>query len=138
MTMHIQIPSWVYLLIGWIGGIVATVIGSWLASKIRVYHDSKRSHHDELKSKVLTPLRDVLAANLQVFRHQKGVVNEAWDRLSYAKDARAEEDAGRHGSVLKIVDPWTDAFSFGRPGESTVGSRLRAAEAACLDKTPGY
>jgi hypothetical protein len=108
--MHIQIPPWVYVLIGWIGGIVATVIGSWLASKIRVYHDSKRSHHDELKSKVLTPLRDVLAANLQVFRHQKGVVNEAWDRLSYAKDARAEEDAGRNGSVLKIVDPWTDAF----------------------------
>jgi hypothetical protein len=98
------------VLIGWISGIVATVIGSWLASKIRVYHDSKRSHHDELKSKVLTPLRDILAANLQVFQHEKGVVNEAWDRLSYAKDARAEEDAGRHGSALKTVDPWTDAF----------------------------
>jgi uncharacterized protein (DUF2384 family) len=110
MTTHIQIPPRVYVLIGWIGGIVATVIGSWLASKIRVYHDSRKSHHDELKSKVLTPLRDVLAANLQVFRHQAGVVSEAWDRLSYTRDARAEEDAGRHGSVLRIADPWIDAF----------------------------
>jgi hypothetical protein len=38
------------------------------------------------------------------------VVREVWDRLAYARDARAEEDAGRHGLVLKIVDPWTEAF----------------------------
>jgi hypothetical protein len=110
MTMHFQIPPWVYVLIGWIGGIVATVLGSWLASKIRTYHDSVKSHHDDLKNKVLTPLRDVLTMNLPLFKHGKPVVFESWERLAYAKDARAEEDAGRHGPLLKAVNPWTETF----------------------------
>jgi hypothetical protein len=42
------------------GGVASTVVGSLLSSKIRIYHDARNSHRDELKQKVLEPLRKML------------------------------------------------------------------------------
>jgi hypothetical protein len=44
----------------YVGGVASTVVGSLLSSKIRVYHDARNSHRDELKQKVLEPLRKML------------------------------------------------------------------------------
>jgi len=105
-------PSYQQLtgLLIWIGGVLATIIGSWIASKIRIYHDSKRGHHEDLKAKVLSPLCEAVTKSLPLFQHRQPVVVEAWDRLAFAKVARAEEDAARYGAVLQSVNPWTDVF----------------------------
>jgi hypothetical protein len=60
---------WVYALIVWLGGIAATIAGSWIASKIRIYHDNKQSHYEDVKTQVLRPLCEALAKNSRLFRH---------------------------------------------------------------------
>ncbi len=105
-------PSYQQLagLLIWVAGIAATIIGSWIASKIRVYHDARRSHHEDLKAKVLAPLRDVVTEHLPLFNHKQPVILETWNRLSVAKAVPAQEDAGKHGAVLESVNPWPAAF----------------------------
>lgn len=44
----------------YVGGVASTVVGSLLSSKIRVYHDARNNHRDELKQKVLEPLYKML------------------------------------------------------------------------------
>src|SRR5882672_9122092 len=50
-------------LLVWIGGVGSTVVGSWVASRIRVYDDNRKAHHDEIKQNVLMPLHDGLAGD---------------------------------------------------------------------------
>jgi hypothetical protein len=111
MTVLHQISPWVYVLLGWGGGIIATVIGSWIASKIRVYHDLRQRHQEELTTKVLRPLRDALEDNLALFSHKKPVVLEDWSRLSLAGTVRADQDDVLYGSILKSVNPWPETFN---------------------------
>lgn len=63
MNVHHQIPPWVYVLLGWGGGIIATVIGAWVTSKIRVYEDSRKAHLEDIKERVLKPLHAGLRGN---------------------------------------------------------------------------
>jgi hypothetical protein len=44
----------------WIGGVASTIVGSWVSSKIHVYHENRKAHLENIKSNVLTPIRDEL------------------------------------------------------------------------------
>ena len=44
----------------YVGGVVTTIFGSWVSGKLRVYDDSRKAHLDDIKQKVLIPLRDGL------------------------------------------------------------------------------
>lgn len=44
----------------WIGGVASTIVGSWVSSKIHVYHDNRKTHLENIKSNVLNPIRDEL------------------------------------------------------------------------------
>jgi|GEM_PF-2316731 hypothetical protein len=105
-----SVPPIVYTALGWAGGAASTVGGSWLANKIRVYHDARRSHHDDLRANVVAPLRDVINERLPLFNHREPVILETWSRLSIAKAVPAEEDAGRHAAILEAVNPWQATF----------------------------
>jgi hypothetical protein len=52
--------DWSIKAVYYIGGVASTVFGSLLSSKIRIYHDARNSHRDELRTKVLEPLRKTL------------------------------------------------------------------------------
>ncbi len=96
----------------WIGGVATTVAGSWIASKIRLYHDDRKSHHQELKDKVLLPLRDLLAEHQTLFSHQTPVLTEKWGNWPMPiVDARPDQDAFEHGAFLDSNDPWPAALS---------------------------
>lgn len=41
-------------------GAASTVAGSWFSSKIRLYYDSRKAHLEDIKSKVLLPIRKEL------------------------------------------------------------------------------
>ena len=95
----------------WIGGVATTVAGSWIASKIRLYHDDRKSHHQELKDNVLLPLRDLLAEQQALFAHQAPVLTEKWGHSMPILDARPDQDAFQSGAFLHVNDPWPDAFA---------------------------
>jgi hypothetical protein len=50
--------DWSIKAVYYAGGVASTVVGSWLTSKIRLYHDARNSHRDDLKAKVLERLRE--------------------------------------------------------------------------------
>lgn len=54
--------QWSVKLLYYICGVASTIVGSWISSKIRVYHDARNSHRDDLKRRVLEPLRKSLAS----------------------------------------------------------------------------
>jgi hypothetical protein len=45
----------------YVSGVASTIVGSLVSSKIRVYHDNKKAHLDDIKQRVLTPLSHGLA-----------------------------------------------------------------------------
>jgi hypothetical protein len=94
----------------WVGGVATTMVGSWIASKIRLYQDDRKSHHQELKDKVLRPLRDFLAENEALFDHREPVLIE---KMGYSEifGARPDQDATRAGLILHRNDPWPYALS---------------------------
>ncbi len=110
MTAHI--PSWVYVLLGWIGGIVATVIGSWLASKIRVYHDERKFHRDDLKQRVLIPLHGGLEQHFRplVFGLEPFVFVQTAAPTEFHEDAKATEGQIEQGDVLQGAFPSSLVF----------------------------
>ena len=87
------------------GGVASTVAGSWIASKIRVYHDDRKSHHQELKDRILRPLRDLLAEQQALFSHRVPVLTE---KRGYSEivHARPDQDAVRSDLVLHCHNPW--------------------------------
>jgi hypothetical protein len=94
----------------WVGGIATTVAGSWMASKIRVYDDDRKSHHQELKDRVLCPLRDLLADHQALFSHRVPVLIE---KVGYSEivHARPDQDAVRSGLILHHNNPWAHVLS---------------------------
>ena len=55
--------DWSIKALYYVGGVATTVVGSLLSSKIRIYHDARNAHRDELKQKVLEPLWKNLASH---------------------------------------------------------------------------
>lgn len=49
--------EWYIRLLIYIGGVLSTVAGSWVSSKIHVYHDSRKTHLEDIKLNVLAPIR---------------------------------------------------------------------------------
>jgi hypothetical protein len=49
--------EWLVRVLFGIGGVLATIVGSWITSKIRVYHDNRKAHLEDLKEQVLKPMR---------------------------------------------------------------------------------
>ena len=97
-------------LLVWTGGVATTIAGSWVANKIRLYHDDRKSHHQELRENVLLPLHDLLAKNQALFEHKAPVIVEKWARLR-TRDARPDQDDVVYGPVLQSENPWPDVIA---------------------------
>jgi hypothetical protein len=90
----------------YLGGIVSTVVGAWLTSKIRFYYDNRALHHQNLKAKLLTPIREALATEYtDLVRHSKEVVSPEWGQQSIRQTTTVIEPPGVHRPLLKVADP---------------------------------
>jgi len=91
----------------WIGGVVTTIAGSWIASKIHVYYDNQKAHRDELKEKVLAPLLSCLEDQFAalVTLRQPAVITE-WAQVSFAPGAPSTEAQTKFDLVLEAENPW--------------------------------
>jgi len=110
LTPQPNYTEWLIRALAFIGGAGSTVVGSWISSKIRLFHDDQKSHHQELKQKVLLPLRDLLVQHEALFKHQTPVISEKWGHLR-TRDARPDQDDSVHGALLESGNPWPAAFS---------------------------
>src|SRR5271163_3373566 len=99
-------------LLVWIGGVVATAVGAWVTSKIRVYQDHQKEHHDDLKRRILTPLSDATGdAYQRLVSHEYPVIVEKWGERGARIDARVTEDEADEGPGIAGVNPWPEVFS---------------------------
>ena len=103
MTHHF---GWLVGLLVWIGGVGSTVVGSWVASRIRVYDDNKKAHHDDIKQKVLMPLHDGLAGNYaHLVTHESPAVVSDWGTRQRNDKAKTTEYPTDEGPILKLTVP---------------------------------
>jgi hypothetical protein len=95
-------PSSIYILLGWLGGIGATVIGSVITNKIRIYQDERKSHRDDLKQNVLIPLRSGLEEHFRplVFTQYPAVTVGMGMPMRFDPKAKATEEQTEQGDVL--------------------------------------
>jgi len=90
----------------YLAGILSTVVGSWVASKIHAYHDNRRLHHDDLKQKVLVPLLDGIQSHYApLLSHTHDVVQVQHGQLRRNEHAKVTEDAEAYGPRIQSIDP---------------------------------
>ncbi len=90
----------------YLAGVLSTIVGSWIASKIRMYHDSLKAHRDDLKQKILTPLRTGMHEFYKApMSFSAPVVFTDWGTDHLLTDARASEQPKLGGPILRLADP---------------------------------
>jgi hypothetical protein len=106
-------PPWVYVLLGWVGGIIATVVGSWITNKIKIYQDERKSHRDELKQRVLIPLHDGLELHFRplVFNLKPVVAVTVGATTHFDAKAKATDEQIEQGDALLSPFPASTVFS---------------------------
>jgi len=71
----------------WVLGAATTALGAWIASKIHIYHESRKAHLEDIKSKVLVPVRDGLQKFRPLVFHSEPVVTVNYGPKEYREDA---------------------------------------------------
>ena len=105
MLPPVSRESLVRLLLYILGG-ATTLVGSWIGSKIRVYHDNREAHLDDIKQKVLTPLNAALAEQYKPFlAHRSPVVVEKWGVKLRNENASVTQLPIEDGPMLFVVVP---------------------------------
>ncbi|HEV2987037.1 MAG TPA: hypothetical protein VG759_01245, partial [Candidatus Angelobacter sp.] len=87
----------------WSGGAASTLVGawltSWLSSKTHSYHDALNKHRDELKEKVLEPLRRAIESG-----YSNPSFSVEWQAKPYKSSASLAEMPVEFGPALS----WSD------------------------------
>jgi hypothetical protein len=92
-------------LLAWVGGVVSTIVGSWISSKIHVYHESRRSHLEDIKEKALIPLSEALRRVYgPLVCHESVAVSEKW-APQQLKDGAPVTERHDHMPLLEPVVP---------------------------------
>lgn len=87
------------------GGVVTTIFGSWVSSKVRIYDDSRKAHLDDIKQKVLIPLRNGLLEHYRpLVSHRSHVVVDEWVRQA-KENVSVTEYPNEDGPLLDKTVP---------------------------------
>lgn len=110
MQLQTHEAEWAIRLLIYVGGVATTVAGSWIASKIRVYHDNRNLHRDDLKQRVLVPLRDGLIDSYQPLakRMKPAILSNNWGTRGFNEGAKLTEEQVELGPLLTSEDPRAD------------------------------
>jgi hypothetical protein len=101
------IPPFMFALIGWVGGVATTIAGSWIASKIHVYHAHRDAHRDEIRTLVLEPLLACLRDKLlPLVRIANPLLEGGSTQTFYNENASSTEPDYAEGEALVIEVPW--------------------------------
>lgn len=98
--------EWLIRLLVWIVGTLTTVVGSWVASKIRVYDDNRKAHLEDIKQRVLIPLNNGLTdKHTSLVTHRSPVVRADWGLRLRRKHVGITEQPDEHGPILALQAP---------------------------------
>jgi hypothetical protein len=101
--LRTEYVQWSVKLLLYVSGVASTIVGSWVSSKIRLYHDARNAHRDELKQKVLEPLRSAVQSQYRISQFGIG-----WQPRKIDRDAKVEQVPVEFGPVLGIVEASQD------------------------------
>jgi hypothetical protein len=102
------------LLIGlgaFVTGIGATVAGSWITGKIHTYDQERMAHRDEIRDKILQPLRAGLSEHVTpLLIGQAPILLTEHAATSFVINARVTEEPTKFGPVLVAKFPSARVF----------------------------
>src|SRR4029077_15939293 len=75
------------------------------ASKIRVYHDNRKAHLDDIKERVLVPLKDSLTQYGVLVSHKSPVVAHGWGTRARSAKLSVTEYPTQDGPILTKIAP---------------------------------
>jgi hypothetical protein len=90
-----------FAVVGVVTGVASTVAGSWISSKIHVYHENRNAHLEEIKQKVLIPISDALAGDFAgLVTHKSTAVLMVWGTYSRRELASVTDHQTEEGPLL--------------------------------------
>lgn len=106
MQPYTREAEWAIRLLIYVGGVATTVAGSWIASKIRVYHDNRNLHRDDLKQRDLVPLRaGLIDSYLPLAGRKVLAIRTNWGDRALNESAKLTEEPLEMGVMLITEDP---------------------------------
>jgi hypothetical protein len=97
--------EWLIRLLLYIGGIATTIVGSWVSSKIHVYHDSRKAHLEDIKSNVLLPIRKELEEFEPFVFNRQPLFSLAHTTTKYHENAPLTESSVEAERMLSAAFP---------------------------------
>jgi len=96
----------------WIGGVATTTAGAWISSRFHNYQQEWKDHRDELREKVLQPMRMGLVKYISPFLcGQAPILVTEHAATGFDFDASVTDAPEKYGPVL--VAKFPTAFVFG-------------------------
>jgi hypothetical protein len=96
---------------GVLAGVVSTIVGSWISSKIHVYHQNRTVHLEAIRDKVLTPLRSGLEQHLRPLVNQQApVISVKLDSQHFKDAAKVTEDPTTWATLIEADFPFGRVF----------------------------
>jgi hypothetical protein len=86
---------------GIVTGVASTVAGSWISSKIHVYHENRKAHLEDIKQSVLIPIRNVLDGEFAgLVTHKSSAVLMIWGTYGRKEIASVTDHQTEDGPLL--------------------------------------
>jgi hypothetical protein len=96
---------------GWIGGVATTAVGAWVSGRFHSYEQERKEHRDELKNKVLVPLRAGLERNASpLLMGQAPLLSIEHAATDFDATASVTEEPAKYGPVLVAKFPSAAIF----------------------------
>lgn len=106
MPFDLKYPELLSTVAIYLAGGVSTFILAWATSNIRVFHDNRKRHHEEIKQELFIPLRENLRKSYApIVDHRSEVVKLRWGSKGIQAGARVTEYPADHGPILYAIDP---------------------------------
>ena len=114
---HEQLIRWLIGLGSLVTGVVGTVAGSWISSRIHVYDENRRVHLEALRDSVLKPLRAGLQNHLRpVLTREVPVVRVVPDARTFHPHAKVTENPESLAILLAADFPFSGIYEAIEPG----------------------
>jgi hypothetical protein len=90
----------------------ATTFGdAWIANRVHAHDEQRATHQQDVRTNILTPLRDGLARHFQpLVAHQVPMITIQHVAKEYSGDAKVTEEPSRWGPVMDVPFPMSLVF----------------------------
>jgi hypothetical protein len=112
MTIPSHIIERLLKVFAWIGAVATGAVAAWVATKIHAYDETRKAHLQDLKEKVLVPLRDGLEDHFRplVYLLKPIVFVQPAATTRFDEKAKATEEPREQGDILLGAFPSAAAF----------------------------